>query len=396
MDGDDDSFYGFDPTDEDDDFNGFESPAVSTHRQDMEQTHESPPNLMSQRSRKPPKRLIEDPNFLSICDSALIGRDFIEPTSYEEATLSPQAEEWKAAMQEEIDSLATHGTWRLEKLPRDRRTIKNKWLFKIKRDAEGNSTRFKARLVAKGFSQREEIDYDQTFAPVVRHESVRTILAVAAARDLEKMQLDVKTAFLYGDLIEEIYMDQPEGFCSLSQPTDVCRLQKSLNGLKQASRSWNEKFDGFLIKFGFIRSNSDSCVYFCEDDKGVLILAVWVDDGLLCGTSKQGLSEVIDYLRDQLEITSEAANHFIGIKIARNRPTLTITLSQEQYVLRMLNRFGMTHCDSKIVPADPFTDLMTIDLQGEGSQEFDQSIYREAVGSIMYTHFHKYMYPRNC
>ena len=157
---------------------------MSTHRQDMEQTHESPPNLMSQRSRKPPKRLIEDPNFLSICYSALISRDFIEPTSYEEATLSPQAEEWKAAMQEEIDSLATHGTWRLEKLPRDRRTIKNKWLFKIKRDAEGNSTRFKARLVAKGFSQREGIDYDQTFAPVVRHESVRTILAVAAARDL--------------------------------------------------------------------------------------------------------------------------------------------------------------------------------------------------------------------
>lgn len=151
MDEHDDPFYRFDPTDEDDDFNGFESPAASTHRQDMEQSHESPPHLRSQRSRKPPKRLIKDPNFLSICDTALISRDFIEPTSYEEATLSPQAEEWKAVMQEEIDSLATHGTWRLEKLPRDRRTIKNKWLFKIKPDAEGNSTRFKARLVAKGF-----------------------------------------------------------------------------------------------------------------------------------------------------------------------------------------------------------------------------------------------------
>jgi hypothetical protein len=373
------------PIDEDQDpFHGFESPGAAPHSQDMEQIHESPLHLRPKRISKQPKRLIEDPNFLSICDSALISSDFVEPTSYQEASLSPQAEEWKTAMQEEIDSLATHGTWRLEKLPDDRRTIQNKWVYKVKRDAEGNSTRFKARLVAKGFSQREGIDYGETFAPVVRHESVRTIFAVAAARDLEIMQLDVKTAFLYGDLIEEIYMDQPEGFRSLSQPTDVCRLQKSLYGLKQASRSWNETFDGFLVKFGFIRSNADSCVYFRENDNGVLILAIWVDDGLLCGTSKQMLAEVVNYLRDQLEITSEAANHFIGLKIERNRPSLAITLSQEQYVLRMLDRFGMTNCNSKTVPADPFTDLMAIDLQSEGSQEFDQSIYREAVGSIMY------------
>lgn len=195
---------------------------------------------------------------------------------------------------------------------------------------------------------------------------------------------DVKTEFLYGDLIEEMYMDQPEGFRSLSQSTDVCRLQKSLYDLKQASRPWNEKFNGFLFKFGFIRGNAESCENFYENDNGVFILGIWVADDLLCGTRKQIPKEVINYLRGQLEITSEAANHSIGLKIARNRSTQTITLSQEQYVLRLLDRFEITNCYLKIVPADPFTDLMAIDLQSEGSQEFDQSIYREAVGSIMY------------
>lgn len=300
--------------DEDEDpFHGFESRRASPNHQDMEQFHESPPHVRPQKIRKHPKRLIEDPNFLSVCQSAPISRDlFNEPTSYEEASSSPQAEKWKAAMQEEIDLLATHGTWRLEKLPHDRRTIRNKWLFKIKRDAEGNSTRFKARLVAKGFSQREGIDYDQTFDPVVRHESVRTILAVAAARDLEIMQLDVKTAFYMVISLKKFIWTSPKVFAHSAN------LQKSLYGLKQASRSWNEKFDDFLVNFGFIWSIADSCVYFREDNNGVLILAIWVDDGLLCGTSQQGLAEVLSYVRDQLEITSEAANHFIGIKIARH------------------------------------------------------------------------------
>ena len=157
-------------------------------------------------------------------------------------------------------------------------------------DSEGNATRFKARLVAKGFSQREGIDYEETYAPVVRYESIRTALAVAAARDLEIIQLDVKTAFLHGDLSEEIYMDQPKGFVLPDRASDVCRLKKTLYGLKQASRSWNEKFNSFLLTFGFTKSDADPCVYFREDQDGILILALWVDDGLLCGTHKAALA----------------------------------------------------------------------------------------------------------
>ena len=173
---------------------------------------------------------------------------------------------------------------------------KNKWIFKVKYDSANHPTRFKARLVAKGFSQKEGIDFNETFAPVVRHESVRVILSIAAAHNLEIIQLDVKTAFLHGDLHEEIFMDQPPGFISSDSPTHVCRLLKSLYGLKQASRSWNVMFDGYLVGLGFVRSVADPCVYRRSEENGIVILAIWVDDGLLCGPDKNTLLELISQL----------------------------------------------------------------------------------------------------
>jgi hypothetical protein len=206
-----------------------------------------------------------------------------DPVTVEEALARQDKKQWKKAMEEEIASLKKNNTWILTKLPDGRKTVKNKWVFKTKRHSDGSLDKYKARLVAKGYSQRKGIDFTETFAPVVRYDSIRAVLAVAAHLNLEITQFDVKTAFLHGDLKEEIYMDQPEEF---EDGTDrVCRLVKGLYGLKQPPRAWNEKLHNFFAQQGLARSEADHSLYYgCDSKGGVIILVVYVDDGLLCCT----------------------------------------------------------------------------------------------------------------
>ena len=159
------------------------------------------------------------------------------------------------AMQEEMESLEKNGTWDLVKLPKGKKTVRCKWIFKRKEE------RYKVRLVSKGYSQIPGIDFNDVFSPVVKHSSIRTLLSIIAMHDYELEQLDVKTTFLHGDLEEVIYIDQPEGFVAPGKENLVCRLNKSLYGLKQSPRQWYKKFDSFMISHGFKRSAYDSCVY---------------------------------------------------------------------------------------------------------------------------------------
>jgi hypothetical protein len=310
-------------------FHGFEQPEkpiLGDHH--LEPSVDSPQR--PSRIRKKPNRLIEDPNFLSHTDMNVAPDEIFEPQTYQEAISCPESAKWISAMEEEMESLRSNETWQLQPLPEGRRQIRNKWVYTVKYDSANRPTRFKARLVAKGFSQKEGIDFNETFAPVVRHELVRVILSAAAAHDLEIIQLDVKTAFLHGDLHEEIFMDQPSGFISSDSPNHACRLLKSLYGLKQASRSWNIKFDGYLCALGFVRSLADPCVYRRSEEDGIVILAIWVDDGLLCGPDKTKLLELISQLSTHLDITARDADFFIGLKIDRDRTRRVIHLSQEQ------------------------------------------------------------------
>ena len=147
-----------------------------------------------------------------------------------------QSEERKAAMDEEMDSLHKNHTWDLCKLPKGRKSIGCKWVYTKKEGVLGTEVRFKARLVAKGFAQREGVDYNEVFSPVVKHTSIRVLLALVAQFDLELEQLDVMTAFLHGDLEEEIYMSQLEGYGVVGKEDFVCKLEKSLYGFKQSPR----------------------------------------------------------------------------------------------------------------------------------------------------------------
>lgn len=212
-----------------------------------------------------------------------------EPQTYAEAMRSSKSHEWKIAIDDELRSLEKNGTWDLVDLPPNKRPIHSKWVFKIKRKSNGAIDRFKARLVAKGYSQRKGIDYDETFSPVVRLDSIRLIFSLVARFDLDMIHFDVRTAFLYGTLSEEVYMDPPEG---VDADGKVCKLVKSIYGLKQASRVWNSCFVSFLKKFALEPLATDSCVL-VRQGKQILIVAIYVDDGLVCCNDKDLLREML-------------------------------------------------------------------------------------------------------
>uniref|UniRef100_A0A2N9G938 Reverse transcriptase Ty1/copia-type domain-containing protein n=1 Tax=Fagus sylvatica TaxID=28930 RepID=A0A2N9G938_FAGSY len=202
-----------------------------------------------------------------------------EPHSYREASSNPL---WQAAMAEELDALSRTRTWDLVDLPPEKSVVGCKWVFKIKTRSDGSIERYKARLVAKGFTQEYGIDYEETFAPVARLSSVRTLLAVAASRQWKLFQMDVKNAFLNGDLSEEVYMQPPPG---LSHPPDkVCRLRRALYGLKQAPRAWFAKFSSTVSRLGFSISSYDSALFLRRTGKGTILLLLYVDDMIITVT----------------------------------------------------------------------------------------------------------------
>eukprot|EP00253_Pinus_taeda_P008927 PITA_08927 len=185
-----------------------------------------------------------------------------EPVCYQETIEGSKSDKWKAAMKDEMMALSKNDTWDLVELPKGRKTVGCKWVFKLKRGVNDTEDRYKARLVAKGFSQKAGIDFHEIFSPVVKIVSIRIVLALVVLFDLELQQLDVKTAFLHGDLDEEIYMEQPEGFVQHRNEKFVCKLKKSLYGLKESPQQWYKKFDSFMLSQKYVRSEYDHCVYF--------------------------------------------------------------------------------------------------------------------------------------
>eukprot|EP00253_Pinus_taeda_P026498 PITA_26498 len=244
-------------------------------------------------------------------------------------------------MKDEMMALSKNGTWDLVELPKDRKTVGCKWVFKLKQGVNDTEDRYKARLVAKGFSQKAGIDFHEIFSPVVKIVSIRIVLALVALLDLELQQLDVKTAFLHGDLDEEIYMEQPEGFVQHRNNKFVCRLKKSLYGLKQSPQQWYKKFDSFLLSQKYIRSEYNHCVYFKQLSNGIfIILVLYVDDILLARKS----IEEINKLKAQMAKTFDmkdlgATGQILGMEIFRDRSNGKLWLSQHKYIEKILLRY---------------------------------------------------------
>ena len=185
----------------------------------------------------------------------------IQSEPKEEATNCPDSSKWIQAMETEMKSLKNNDVWKLVDLPPGKKAIGSKWVYKVKKGADSSTERYKARLVAQGFTQKYGTDYDETFCPVVRQESLRVLIALSIQYGLKLHQVDVTTAFLNGNLWEEVYMKQPQGFFNEGEEHLVCKLKKSIYGLKQSSRCWNTVLDSYLKEIGFTQSTSDPCIY---------------------------------------------------------------------------------------------------------------------------------------
>ncbi len=207
-----------------------------------------------------------------------------EPQTVEEALNGKDAKKWEMAMQEEYNSLVVNNTWSLVPLPKGRKPISCKWVFKIKHGVHGEVECYKARLVARSFTQTFGVHYNETFAPIAKFVSIHCVLALATIEDMEIHQMDVKTTFLNGDL-EEIYMEQPEGFTQESEHL-VCKLQKSLYGLKQSPRAWNQKLNAFLKSIEFVRNDANFCMYIAQVGEVKFFIVIYVHDLILACNNK--------------------------------------------------------------------------------------------------------------
>jgi hypothetical protein len=210
-----------------------------------------------------------------------------DPRTVREAMDSEDGNLWKKAMDEEMAALDKNDSWDLVEFSTGRNLIGNKWVFKNKLNAKGKVEKYKAQLVEKGYSQVEGIDFGEIFSSVAKLTSIRFMLFVVVAFDFEVEQMDVKKTFLHGDLEEEIYMKQPEGFVVKGKKELVCKLKKSLYGLKQSPRMWYQKFDTYMLGLGFTRSKEDHCVYFKLIGDHLIYLVLYVDDMLLIGNNKE-------------------------------------------------------------------------------------------------------------
>ncbi|GFZ03417.1 hypothetical protein Acr_16g0000410 [Actinidia rufa] len=301
-----------------------------------------------------------------------------EPKNFKHALEHPQ---WKQAMTEEFSALQKNKTWSLVPFDKSMNLLGCKWVFKLKQKADDSVERYKARLVAKGFLQQDGEDFNETFSPVVKIATVRTILTIAITNKWPIKQLDVSNAFLHGDLKEKVYMAQPPGFIDNTKPGHVCLLHKSLYGLKQAPRAWFDKFDNFLLLCGFKRSIADNSMFVCHTNKGMLVLLLYVDDIILTGTSEDLIHQLISKLKTQFAMKDLGSLHyFLGIEAKPDSSNTSLLLTQSKYTIDLLKRTNMLQCK----PIDTPVKLGPRLSISDGDPIENSMQYRSTVGALQY------------
>ena len=281
-------------------------------------------------------------------------------------------------MQSEYDALIENDTWTLCDLPPGKKAIGTKWVYKLKRKPDGEIDRYKARLVAKGYAQQKGIDYEETFAPICRMTTVRILCALAAHFGWNVHQSDIVTAFLNGDIFEEVYVTQPRGFVKKGQEDKVCRCKKALYGLKQSPHAWYEKADTHLVKRGFRNSPIESTLYVKREDDVLLIVVLYVDDLLITGPNERHIVEFKADLNATFKMKDLGLlHHYLGIQFKQCDGG--IALCQTSYIETLLCKFGLEDCKPI---ATPMETSLKLSLHDAGDPA-DVTLYQTA-GCLIY------------
>ncbi|WJX23068.1 hypothetical protein P8452_12315 [Trifolium repens] len=299
-----------------------------------------------------------------------------EPKNVKEALTD---EAWIEAMQEELNQFKRSEVWDLVPRPKDVNVIGTKWVYKNKSDENGVVTRNKARLVAQGYTQVEGLDFEETFAPVARLESIRLLLGVACILKFKLYHMDVKSAFLNGYLQEEVYVEQPKGFVDPKHPSHVYRLKKALYGLKQAPRAWYERLTQFLEGQGYRKGGSDKTLFVKQEGGKFIIAQIYVNDIVFGGMSDTMIQHFVKQMQSEFEMSLVGElTYFLGLQIKQMDDTIFI--SQSKYARNIVKKFGMESATSKRTPAPTHLKL----TKDEKGISVDQSLYRSMIGSLLY------------
>eukprot|EP00257_Ricinus_communis_P027923 XP_025015337.1 uncharacterized protein LOC112536724 [Ricinus communis] len=302
---------------------------------------------------------------------------FAEPANFDEASKHP---EWIEAMKAEIQMIEKNNTWLLTELPQNKQAIGVKWVFRTKYNPDGSINKLKARLVVKGYAQVAGSDYGDTFAPVARHDTIKLLLSFAAQMGWKVFHLDVKSAFLNGELKEELYIEQPEGFQMREREDEVYKLRKALYGLKQAPRAWYQKIDAHLMQQGFKRNDNEATLYLKQEDGELkIVVSLYVDDLLVTGSQEEAVSE----LKKQMESVFEMfdlglMNYFLGMEI--HQCSSGIFISQKKYALDVLKKFKLEACKEVVTQIAQNEKLS----KNDGEKLENPTVYRSIVGSLLY------------
>jgi Reverse transcriptase (RNA-dependent DNA polymerase) len=301
--------------------------------------------------------------------------DHTEPTNFYEAQTKKI---WVNAMKDELEALTKNQTWELIELPPGKKTVGCKWIYKTKFNSDGSVERYKARLVARGFTQTYGIDYKETFAPVTKMNTVRTVMSIAVNHDWPLFQMDVKNIFLQGELEEEVYMDVPPGLQVDTQKKVVCRLKKAIYGLKQSPRAWYGKLSNALVKVGFKRSGADSSMFTQVTKSGLVVILIYVDDLVITGSDLEGIEDLKGHLKYEFDIKDLGTlKYFLGIEIARSHKGLFLT--QRKYVLDLLQETGKLGVKPANIPMDYGSKVIANKEPFE-----DVKLFQRLVGKLIY------------
>nr|GFB41411.1 ribonuclease H-like domain, reverse transcriptase, RNA-dependent DNA polymerase [Tanacetum cinerariifolium] len=311
--------------------------------------------------------------------------------NYKEASSD---QKWIKAIKAELDSINRNNIWKLTTLPKGHNVIGLKWVFKTKRDANRNIIKHKARSVAKGYIQEHGIDFEEVYAPVARMETIRLLLAIAANNKWEVHHLDVKFAFLHGDLKEEVYFTQPEGFLKKQdqgkfyrlikalyglRQAPLYRLIKALYGLRQAPRAWNIKLDNTLKSLGFNKCALEQAIYTKTSKDSTLLIGVYVDDLIITGTPKKEIDKFKAQMEEKFKMSDLGLlAYYLGIEVTQTNGDISI--KQSAYANKILKEAGMINCNETLIPMDPETRLTKVT---EGTM-VNPTEYQSLIGCLRY------------